>query len=370
MLKIRDLKYGGERPLLDAVQRDSQERGSERDLLPGSSFTPDGRALITSFNGKIWRVTIPEGSATEIPFSAVIEQQLGPSTQSSIASTRARSRCARFGISGSLPTAVGWRSTHFVTSGRPIVREVPHAGPPPQTLASTRRPGRLMDSTLVYVTWDDTDGGHVYRVRSDGSGAPEQLTRQAGFYNKVTYTPDGKRLVFVRAPVAWRLAHSSEMSGRSRPAGVELVEMPASGGEVTRIAPLALVTEWILQFPLPISSRAATAFIFMTVPTGWCRCGRMAPIVQVLLRARFGGPVHEMLLSPDSRQVLIRAKFSQLFVVTLPHVPGPAPTLSLDNLAAAPDPCDPLGSIRRGLSNLVGRWRHRALWIRACVLQP
>src|SRR6185503_13534462 len=48
---------------------------------PGSSFTPDSKALITSFDGSIWRVEVPSGEATAIPFTAKVEQKIGPKVQ-------------------------------------------------------------------------------------------------------------------------------------------------------------------------------------------------------------------------------------------------------------------------------------------------
>src|SRR3712207_469335 len=48
-----------------------------RDLLPNMSFTPDSRAFIAAWNGKIMRVDVPSGRATEIPFTADIDLQLG-----------------------------------------------------------------------------------------------------------------------------------------------------------------------------------------------------------------------------------------------------------------------------------------------------
>jgi hypothetical protein len=62
------------------VQRDDHQGGGtrDRDVYPGSAFTPDSRALITSYGGRIMRVAIPSGEVTEIPFTARVEQQLGP----------------------------------------------------------------------------------------------------------------------------------------------------------------------------------------------------------------------------------------------------------------------------------------------------
>ncbi|MFP5298676.1 MAG: type II secretion system F family protein, partial [Actinomycetota bacterium] len=37
---------------------------------------------------------------------------------------------------------------------------------------------------VAYVTWNDTEGGHVYRLRADGSGQPERLTKVAAFYDQ------------------------------------------------------------------------------------------------------------------------------------------------------------------------------------------
>jgi hypothetical protein len=78
-LKLRDLATGEERWLVLDVQRDNSQGGggNDRDLYPGSAFTPDSKALITSYNGKIWRVEVPTGQVTPIPFSAQVNQQMG-----------------------------------------------------------------------------------------------------------------------------------------------------------------------------------------------------------------------------------------------------------------------------------------------------
>jgi dipeptidyl aminopeptidase/acylaminoacyl peptidase len=79
-LKLIDLSTGEDRWLKMDVQRDDSQGGGarDRDVYPGSAFTPDSSALITSFDGKLWRVEVPSGDATEIPFTARVEQPLGP----------------------------------------------------------------------------------------------------------------------------------------------------------------------------------------------------------------------------------------------------------------------------------------------------
>src|SRR5690606_8107417 len=79
-LKLLDLESGEERWLVMDVDRDDHQGGGvrDRDVYPGSAFTPDSKALITAYGGRIRRVEVPTGRVTEIPFSARVEQQLGP----------------------------------------------------------------------------------------------------------------------------------------------------------------------------------------------------------------------------------------------------------------------------------------------------
>jgi len=105
-LKLLNLTNGEEHWLKMDVQRDDHQGGGarDRDVYPGSAFTPDSRALITSYGGKIMRVEIPSGDATVIPFTAEVEQEL-----SSILSTTPSSPCLRFGARGLLPTVADSR---------------------------------------------------------------------------------------------------------------------------------------------------------------------------------------------------------------------------------------------------------------------
>ena len=80
-LRIRDLRNGEEKWLVYPVQRDDQESAASLDVLPGMAFTPDSKSLITTWDGKLWKVAIPDGKPIEIPFTADVVQPLGPAVR-------------------------------------------------------------------------------------------------------------------------------------------------------------------------------------------------------------------------------------------------------------------------------------------------
>jgi len=78
-LKIRSLETGEDRWLKYPVQRDDQESRYTRDVLPGYAFTPDGKEIVVSYNGKINRVNIATGQDKVVPFDVKVALDLGPS---------------------------------------------------------------------------------------------------------------------------------------------------------------------------------------------------------------------------------------------------------------------------------------------------
>ena len=126
----------------------------------------------------------------------------------------------------------------------------PAAETPPAPVATIRNARRLTTGTdvehgpvwspdgqfIAYVTWNDDDGGRIYRVRADGSGQPERLTPVAAFYDKLTYSRDGSRLIGVRGSKMHRLRTLEDFGNHSGSAELEYVWLPAAGGTVSRIA--------------------------------------------------------------------------------------------------------------------------------------
>jgi len=248
-LKLRDLATGAVRWLVMDVQRDASQGGgvSDRDVYPGSAFTPDSRALITSWNGRIWRVEVPSGTVTPIPFQATVDQTMGtlakfeyPVNDSTLVVTQIR---------GAKPSPDG-RRLAFTALDRLYVGELgtaPAAGDTARVeVRDARRltTGRLVEHAPVwspdgqyvaYVTWSDTAGGGIWRVRSDGSAAPERLTSDASYYDKIAYTRDGSRIMAVRGSRYSRMRQFEDF-GSITNGELEYVWIPAAGGDATSIA--------------------------------------------------------------------------------------------------------------------------------------
>ncbi|MEA3246633.1 MAG: amidohydrolase, partial [Gemmatimonadota bacterium] len=66
-LRLRDLASGDEKWLVGPVQRDDQESRATLDVYPGMTFTPDSKSLFTTWAGRIWKLSVPDGATTEIP---------------------------------------------------------------------------------------------------------------------------------------------------------------------------------------------------------------------------------------------------------------------------------------------------------------
>jgi Tol biopolymer transport system component len=248
-LKARDLTTGEEHWLVMDVQRDNSQGGglNDRDLYPGSAFTPDSKSLITSYNGKIWKVSVPDGAVTPIPFSATVDQTMAalakfdyPHNDSTLVATQIR---------GAKPSPDGRLVAFTALDGLHVGEFPPAPAAGDTTRQQIRNIRKLTQGGMVehapvwspdgrwiaYVTWTDTAGGNIYRVRADGSGQPERLTRQSAFYDKISFARDGSRIFAVKGSRFARMRQFEDF-GNLANAELEYVWLPAAGGEPTRIA--------------------------------------------------------------------------------------------------------------------------------------
>ncbi len=357
-LKLRDLSTGQERWLVMDVQRDNSQGGgvNDRDLYPGSAFTPDSKALITSYNGKIWRVDVPNGAVTAIPFTAQVDQQMGalakfeyPINDSTLVVTQIR---------GARPSPDG-RRIAFTALDAVYVGDldpVPAAGDTARRQVRNTRKltrGGMVEHApvwspdgqyLAYVTWTDTAGGNIYRVRADGNAAAERLTRVAAYFDKIAYTKDGARLMAVRGSRYSRMRQFEDFGSLSN-AELEYVWLPSNGGETTRIA-------WVgsgqsqqgrsVPHVGPDSSRlyvwaGAEGLVSMRFDGSDRKVvvrvsGPPGPSQPLPPGATPPPPPtpDEVLLAPDGQRALVLAN-NNVFLITVPPVVGQAPAVGVSS---------------------------------------
>ena len=399
-LKLIDLATGEDRWLTMDVQRDDSQGGGarDRDVYPKSAFTPDSKSLITSFDGKLWRVAVPGGEAVEIPFTAKVDQQLGPLVKFDYPIDDEKLRISQ--IRGARPSADGKRIVFTaldrlwiadLPAGRGTKKEKPAAAAgdaaakpgtdateksgtdatqksaadgsakpatevPPTPPSFIRNARRLTTSTDVehgpvwspdgqfisYVTWNDEDGGRIYRVRADGSGQPERLTPVAAFYDKLAYSRDGSRLIAVRGSKMHRLRTLEDFGNHSGSAELEYVWMPATGGAANRIA-------WVAGGSTQQGREAPHVGpdpdrVYVWAGSDGLLSMRydgtdIKPVVKVTAPPTGGqGPPptpDEVVLSPDGKRALVRAN-RNVFMITVPPIGGVVPTVSAAASSSVP----------------------------------
>lgn len=229
-LRLRDLESGDERWLKYPVQRDDQESRFTRDLMPGSAFTPDSRAFVTTWGGRIWRVELAGGAVTEIPFTASVRLDLGPLVRFETPVDTGDILLRQIRDPELSPD--GTRLV-FSALDRLYLLQLPN-GKPRRLTSDTileQQPRWSPDGKqIAYVTWG-IGGGAILAVSADGRGKPSRLTPGPAFYQYPAWSPDGSRIVALRGP---REARISESFGP----GYELVWLPAKGGTVQRVAPV------------------------------------------------------------------------------------------------------------------------------------
>jgi Tol biopolymer transport system component len=359
-LKLLDLTTGEERWLVMDVQRDDSEGGGsrDRDVYPGSAFTPDSRALITSFAGKIWRIAVPTGEATPIPFSARVKQELGALAKFEYPINDSTLTVAQ--IRGARPSPDGRRVVFSALDRLWIADLPPGRGGPGSDSAkhvTIRNATRLTTAVdvehapvwspdgqyIAYVTWNDSLGGEIYRIRADGRSRPERLTRASAFFDKLAYSRDGGRLVAVRGSKMHRMRTLEDFGSHSSAAELEYIWLPATGGNATRIT-------WVGAGATQ-EGRNAPHFgpdpdrIYVWAGSEGLLSIRYdgtdsKPIVKVTAPAVPGGQgppatPDEVILSPDGRKALVRAN-RNVYMITVPPFVGDVPTISVAASSSVP----------------------------------
>jgi Tol biopolymer transport system component len=296
-------------------------------FLPNSSFLPDSSAIVTSFDGKLWRIAVASGHATEIPFTADVEQQLGPLLRFSSNVDSSRNVTAR--IVRDVRASPDGRLLAFVALDRIWIVNARNGMPEGEPYRVTERPLERGSNVtegaptwspngryLAFCTWSER-GGDVWRIPSENlnpsgvsTASLERLSSVSDYYNRPAYSPNGSELVLIRAP--WR-----SMLATPNAAKMSLVALPADGGKTHFLASLG---NGLLRVGWPHFSRRDPDRIFLAAGDTLWSFGADPTDRRALIIATGIGP--DILISPDGTQVAY-AHDSTLKVAALPLGKGP-----------------------------------------------
>ncbi len=197
-LRIRNLETDEDRPLAYPIQRDDQEGLSARDLIPRYAMTPDGRSLITNYGGKLQRIDLATGAASQIPFTAQIALPLGPYMRPELKQETGPVRARLIQHPSQSPDGKRIAFSAFAriyTADRATGEAISLTRDQPAF-----EPAWSPDSKwIVYVTWSPEIGGEIWRTLADGTGTPEKISTREDYYAYPAFAPDGKSIFALRS---------------------------------------------------------------------------------------------------------------------------------------------------------------------------
>jgi Tol biopolymer transport system component len=161
------------------------------------SFSSDSKYLFIGYGGKIHRIEITAGKNEIIPFTANVKVDMGALDYHTFPVS-----LDSFEVKFLRSAKKSPDSKHLVFSAlsKIYVMDLPNGAPRPLVAQpfGQFQPNYSPDGKwIAYVSWNDTIGGHLWKVSSDGRNL-EQLTTTAGLYQHPSWSPDGKMIVVAK----------------------------------------------------------------------------------------------------------------------------------------------------------------------------
>lgn len=311
-LRVRTIGSGEDRWLAYPVQRDAQEEVPTRDLLPSFDFTPDGKALILSFDGKIQRLDVATGAKTTIPFTADVSLDIGPKLDTT---QRVSDGPVRARIIQSPRQSPDGKRLVFSALGQLYMMDLPSGVPRRLTRSSSAEfhPSWSADGqSIVYITWG-AKGGHIWRISAKG-GEPQQLTQVAAYYTDPILSTDGRTVIALRSSNHARMQTQEEVT-------------PVRIADIVRVEPGKREPALIAHVPgahsLHFTADSQRVYFFAGHELQSVRLDGMDRRSHVGLKgpdklvSKEPVPVNAAKVSPDGRWALAQLA-TQLYIVALP----------------------------------------------------
>ncbi|MBC7553347.1 MAG: PD40 domain-containing protein, partial [Taibaiella sp.] len=226
VLFLRDMETGDEWPIYDKLSKDQMEAWTTFGIYTGYAWMPGDKQIVIWSGGKILKVDAAGmNKAVEIPFTCQVKQHITDAVRfkQNLDPDEFNVNVIRHAV-----TSPDGRWLVFNAVGYLWKKELPNGKPERVTKATQHEfePSFSRDGkSLVYVSWDDSLTGAIYRLDWK-SGRSVQLTTKKGLYRTPSYSPDGKTIVYLKEG-------GNNITGNTFTIKPGIYTMPAAGGKET-----------------------------------------------------------------------------------------------------------------------------------------
>lgn len=196
VLMTQDLTTGKETEIYDGLSRDAQETWSIHGVYPNFAFTPDGKNVVIYAKGKFWSVNLDSKKATDIPFKAMVKQDITDAVLSPqpVSPDEFDVKMLRY-----VTVSPDQKSVAYQALGKIYIKTLPNGKPTRLTddndnmesFPSFSRDGKW----IVYATWNDENFGAIYKIQTNGK-SKTKLTTEKGHYIEPSFSNNGKTVVY------------------------------------------------------------------------------------------------------------------------------------------------------------------------------
>jgi imidazolonepropionase-like amidohydrolase/Tol biopolymer transport system component len=195
VLYLHDLETGEEWPFYDALDKDQQEAWAIFGVYPNFSWMPNNEEIVFWAGGKIQKINIASLKVTNIPFTVNATLQIADaiSFETPVSPDTFNAKVIRQAV-----TSPDGKTLVFNAVGYLWKKNLPNGKPKRLTNGTDfeSEPSFSPDGKkIVYVTWNDTNLGTVQKISVNG-GKPTQLTSEKGSFRTPAFSPDGTHIVY------------------------------------------------------------------------------------------------------------------------------------------------------------------------------
>ena len=197
ILYLRNLETGEEWPIYDHLSKDQAEAWTTFGVYTGFAWMPGDQSIVIWSEGKLIKVDITKNnSASTIPFSCIVKNKVADVLrfkqdidQDVFSPKVIREAVTSPDGSYLVFNAVGYLWKKALPNGKPVRLT---NGTDFEFEPSFAADG----SSIVYITWNDTATGAIFKLDMAAGSQPIKLTKEKGIYRSPSYAADGLSIVF------------------------------------------------------------------------------------------------------------------------------------------------------------------------------